>query len=94
MSRLPTETTASLGAQRVSTCARHAGLVFALITTAFWGVWGAFTGLPAEHGFPETLTYVVWALTMIPPALYALARSDWRPRRRDRRSVLLGASSA
>jgi drug/metabolite transporter (DMT)-like permease len=70
--------------------ARHAGLVFALITTAFWGVWGAFAGLPAEHGFPETLIYVVWALTMIPPALYALARSKWRLPA-DRRSVLLGA---
>lgn len=53
-------------------------LSYALITTAFWGVWGAFTGYPAEHGFPETLTYCVWALTMIPPALYALARSGWR----------------
>jgi uncharacterized membrane protein len=56
---------------------RRAGLIFALITTAFWGVWGAFAGLPAEHGFPETLIYVVWAITMIPPALYALARTGW-----------------
>ncbi len=64
--------------------------MYALITTAFWGVWGAFAGLPAEHGFPETLIYVVWAVTMIPPALYALARSGWQLPR-DRRSVLLGA---
>lgn len=86
---MPTETTASseLNEPRVS---RHAGLVFALITTAFWGVWGAFAGLPAEHGFPETLIYVVWALTMIPPALYALARSNWRLPA-NRHSVLLGA---
>ena len=49
-------------------------LVYALVTTGFWGVWGAFTGVPANHGFPETLIYAVWALTMIPPALYALRR--------------------
>ena len=47
-------------------------LKYALITTVFWGVWGAFSGVPAQNGFPETLTYCVWALTMIPPALYAL----------------------
>jgi uncharacterized membrane protein len=85
---LPTETTAS--SELKESVSRHAGLVFALITTAFWGVWGAFAGLPAEHGFPETLIYVVWALTMIPPALYALARSNWSLPA-DRRSVLLGA---
>ena len=69
---------------------RRAGLIFALVTTAFWGVWGAFAGLPAEHGFPETLIYVVWAFTMIPPALYALARVGWKLPA-DGNSVLLGA---
>jgi drug/metabolite transporter (DMT)-like permease len=68
---------------------RRAGLVYALITTLFWGVWGAFAGLPAEHGFPETLIYVVWAITMIPPALFALGRKRWRLPI-DRRSALLG----
>lgn len=69
---------------------RRAGLVYALVTTLFWGVWGAFAGMPAEHGFPETLIYVVWAITMIPPALFALGRSGWKLPT-DRRSVLLGA---
>jgi uncharacterized membrane protein len=69
---------------------RRAGLVYALVTTLFWGVWGAFAGLPADHGFPETLIYVVWAVTMIPPALYALAHTGWSLQT-DRRSVLLGA---
>jgi drug/metabolite transporter (DMT)-like permease len=64
-------------------------LTYALITTLLWGVWGAFTGLPAEHGFPDTLIYVVWALTMIPPAVIVLARAGWRIQR-DRRSVVLG----
>jgi drug/metabolite transporter (DMT)-like permease len=67
----------------------HAGLWFALVTTALWGVWGAFAGRPAELGFPETLIYVVWSLTMIPPALYALRRIGWRLQW-DVRSVLLG----
>ncbi len=68
---------------------RHAGLVFALATTAFWGVWGAFAGRPAENGFPETLVYVVWALTMIPPALYALSRVGWKLEH-DPRAMLFG----
>ena len=68
---------------------RRAGLVYALVTTLFWGVWGAFAGLPADHGFPETLIYVVWAITMIPPALYALGRSGWRLPT-DHRSMILG----
>ncbi|HYX74395.1 MAG TPA: EamA family transporter [Steroidobacteraceae bacterium] len=69
---------------------RHIGLIFALVTMGFWGVWGAFAGRPAENGFPETLIYVVWALTMIVPALYALARIDWKVEH-DRRAVLYGS---
>lgn len=64
-------------------------LIYALVTTGFWGVWGAFAALPAEHGFPETLIYVVWALTMIPPAIYALARVGWKVQY-DARSMVLG----
>jgi len=65
-------------------------LAYALVTTGFWGVWGAFTDLPAEHGFPETLIYAVWALTMIPPALYGLGRVGWRLQH-NARSVCYGA---
>jgi len=63
--------------------------MYALATTLLWGVWGAFAGLPSQHGFPETLIYVVWALTMLPPALFVLARNGWRVRR-DGRSVAYG----
>jgi drug/metabolite transporter (DMT)-like permease len=63
--------------------------MYALLTTAFWGVWGAFAGLPTQHGFPETLVYLVWALTMIPPALYAWRRVGWKFQT-DGRSVYLG----
>ncbi len=65
-------------------------LMYALVTTGFWGVWGAFAEFPTRHGFPETLVYVVWALTMIPPALFAMRRAGWRVIR-DPKSVLLGA---
>ena len=69
---------------------RRAGLGFALTTTALWGVWGAYAGRPAENGFPDTLVYVVWAFTMLPPALYALRQIGWRVEH-DRRSMLYGA---
>src|SRR5882724_4243675 len=69
---------------------KRAWLIYALITTLFWGVWGAFAEFPTRHGFPDTLVYVVWTLTMIPPALYAMQRVRWRVQR-DGRSVLLGA---
>lgn len=64
-------------------------LFFTLSATTLWGFWGAFTNLPAEQGFPETLIYVVWALTMIPPALFVLHRVGWKIKR-DRRAILLG----
>jgi drug/metabolite transporter (DMT)-like permease len=51
---------------------------YALITVLLWGVWGALAGLSAQRGFPDTLVYCVWSLTMIPPALFVLARNGWR----------------
>lgn len=66
-----------------------AWLVYALVTTVLWGVWGALAGVPGEHGVPETLNYVVWALTMIVPAAFVLSRSG-RGLMRDRRSIALG----
>jgi drug/metabolite transporter (DMT)-like permease len=56
----------------------RAWLINALVTVVLWGVWGAFSGLSPQHGFPETLVYCVWALTMIPPALVVLAQAGWR----------------
>jgi drug/metabolite transporter (DMT)-like permease len=61
----------------VSKSAR-AWLPHALATVVLWGIWGAFSGLSPQHGFPETLVYCVWALTMIPPALIVLAQGRWR----------------
>ena len=64
-------------------------LIYALITTLFWGVWGAFTEIPANAGFPGTLIYVVWSLTMIIPAIIALKLVNWKLDT-DKRSVIFG----
>ena len=64
-------------------------LLFALITTISWGVWGAFIEIPEKAGFPATMGYIVWALTMIPCAIVALIIIKWKLET-DLRSVLLG----
>ncbi|MEO9512211.1 MAG: EamA family transporter [Flavobacteriaceae bacterium] len=64
-------------------------LIYALVTTVFWGIWGAFTGLPAENGFPDTLIYCVWAITMIPPAIFVLNRINWKLQT-DKKSIFYG----
>jgi drug/metabolite transporter (DMT)-like permease len=66
-------------------------LFYALITTVFWGVWGAFIEIPEKSGFPATLGYVVWSFTMIPCALFALYRIKWKLEY-DKRSILLGSA--
>ena len=66
-------------------------LFYAVITTVFWGIWGAFIEIPEKAGFPATLGYVVWALTMVPCALIALHIIKWRPEY-DIKSVFLGSA--
>lgn len=53
-------------------------LVFAIVTTLSWGVWGALIEIPEHRGFPATLGYSVWAMTMIPCAVFALRVDAWR----------------
>ncbi|MFN3817108.1 EamA family transporter [Brevundimonas sp.] len=64
-------------------------LLFAFLTVGLWGVWGAFAGISAQRGFPETLVYCVWALTMVLPAVLVMHRAKWRLDR-DPRSILYG----
>ena len=65
---------------------KHNWLLYALVTMVTWGIWGAFSDQP---DYPATLTYVVWAISMVPCALVALAnikfKLDVRPK-----SILLG----
>lgn len=58
--------------------ANRAWLAHALVTVVLWGVWGAFSDQSPKHGFPDTLVYCVWALTMIPPAFIALKMGGGR----------------
>ena len=53
-------------------------ILFTLITTVSWGIWGAFIEIPEKAGFPATLGYVVWAITMVPCALVALILIGWK----------------
>ena len=55
-------------------------------------MWGAFIELPEKRGFPATLGYVVWSLTMIPCALVALRIIGWKLET-DPRSIALGAAA-
>jgi uncharacterized membrane protein len=64
-------------------------LLFAFLTVGLWGVWGAFAGISAQRGFPETLVYCVWAVTMILPAAVVMQRAKWRLDI-DPRSILYG----
>ncbi|MDT0678558.1 EamA family transporter [Autumnicola musiva] len=64
---------------------------YAIITTVFWGVWGALIEIPEKEGFPATLGYVTWSLTMIPCAVIALYFVKWKIET-NKRSILLGSA--
>lgn len=64
-------------------------LIFALITTITWGIWGALIEIPEKAGFPPTLGYIVWSLTMIPCALVGLGVIKWKLEY-DKKSVFYG----
>ncbi|MBR4826283.1 MAG: DMT family transporter [Bacteroidales bacterium] len=70
---------------------KHNWLLYAIITMVTWGVWMTFSdptigniylGIPSD--FPSEMVYVVWALSMIPCALFALInikfKLDVRPK--------------
>ncbi len=65
-------------------------LLYAFITTIFFGLWGALIDEPEKAGFPETLIYVVWSITMIIPAMIALWRVKWKLDT-SKKSILLGS---
>jgi drug/metabolite transporter (DMT)-like permease len=64
-------------------------LIFALVTTLFWGLWGALMEIPEKAGFPATLGYVVWSITMIPCAVVGLFIIGWKLER-DLKSIFYG----
>ena len=66
-------------------------VLYTFITTLLWGVWGAFIEIPEKAGFPATLGYCVWALTMVPCAVVALKFGKWKLDY-DRKSIVIGCS--
>jgi drug/metabolite transporter (DMT)-like permease len=62
---------------------------FVVIHVLFMGAWGALIELPEKNGFPATLGYVVWALTMVPATIVALIKNKWKLDH-DRRSIIYG----
>jgi len=54
---------------------KNTWLLYALVTMVTWGIWGAFSD---QTTLPKTLVYVVWALSMIPCALVALANIKFK----------------
>src|ERR687897_501552 len=57
---------------------------YAALLVVFWGVWGAFSSLPAdEYGYPDEMIYILWSVTMLIPA-YFILRSE---RTFDRRPI-------
>jgi drug/metabolite transporter (DMT)-like permease len=64
--------------------------LYAILTTLFWGLWGAFSFSPVKNGFPGTLIYVAWAFSMLIPAIVAFNRINWRLEY-STKSILLGS---
>jgi drug/metabolite transporter (DMT)-like permease len=74
--------------------------LYAMFIVVAWGVWGAWSDLPSKPDpanpegpvFPMTLVYVVWALTLIPPALFAMRLVGWKLEYNPK-SVFLGCTA-
>jgi drug/metabolite transporter (DMT)-like permease len=64
-------------------------LSYALVTTLTWGLWGALIEIPEKGGFPATLGYAVWAITMIFPTVIVLKKVNWKIEK-DKKSIWLG----
>ena len=48
-------------------------IFYTLMLVVFWGVWGAFSGLPADrYGYPNQMVYIIWAFTMLIPCWASL----------------------
>lgn len=53
-------------------------IFYAALLILFWGVWGAFSALPANwYGYPDEMIYCIWALTMLIPAAFILRGQQW-----------------
>ena len=69
--------------------ASRSWLTYAILTTIFWGIWGAFSATTEKAGFPGTLIYVAWSVSMLIPAYVAFKRLNWKLEY-DLKSIMLG----
>ena len=67
------------------TTKKNTWLLYALVTMVTWGIWGAFSD---QTTLPKTLVYVMWALSMIPCALVALANIKFKLDARSKPALL------
>ncbi len=65
-------------------------VTFVIVHVAFMGIWGALVEIPEKNGFPATLGFVAWALSMIPAAVVGLIYNKWKLET-DVRSIVLGS---
>jgi uncharacterized membrane protein len=69
-------------------------LLLSIAVPLLWGLWGALTEIPEKWlnpGFPPTLGYVVWSLTMIPVTVIVMIKIRWKMTW-TRRSILYGCA--
>ncbi len=71
---------------------KKAWFYYAMITTVLWGIWGALIEIPEKAGFPATLGYIAWSVTLIPVAIVSLKLISWKLDK-DRRSIILGMAT-
>ncbi|WP_110654168.1 DMT family transporter [Salinicola halimionae] len=56
-------------------------IFYTFLLVLFWGVWGAFSGLPTEkYGYPDQMVYIIWAVTMLIPCYFSLKRDTFDKR--------------
>jgi drug/metabolite transporter (DMT)-like permease len=59
----------------------HRWLLLSIIVPVLWGLWGALIEIPEKWvnpTFPSTLGYVLWSLTMLLVASFALRNVHWK----------------
>lgn len=55
-------------------------IVYTGLLVLFWGVWGALSNLPTRlYGYPDQMIYIIWSITMLIPACFALRRERFQP---------------
>lgn len=56
----------------------RAWIMYSVLTVCCWGGWGAVMDVPKSNGFPNELGYIMWAFSMLLPAIFALKAINWR----------------